>query len=142
MPSFTHRVPNLERLGPITEVVLGPSVPFLRAMGANYTEIKTTKVVAMIDTGASSTVISQGIAESLGINPVGITSIHTPSSTNVQCYQYDIQVNFANNVSITSLVVTEAPLQGQHIQCLIGRDLLQYAVLIYTGHDNSFTLSF
>jgi len=31
---------------------------------------------------------------------------------------------------------------GQPIQCLIGRDVLQQGVFIYTGHDNAFTLSF
>ena len=142
MPSFTHRIPNLQQLGPITEIVLAPSANYLTALGINPSSIKTVKVVAMIDTGATSTVISQGLAANLGINKVGSTFIRTPSSNNVSCYQYDMQLVFANNVNIASLVVTEAPLQGQHIQCLIGRDLLQYAVLVYTGHDNSFTLSF
>jgi hypothetical protein len=49
---------------------------------------------------------------------------------------------FPNNLNTLSIIATEAPLQGQHIQCLIGRDVLKNAVLIYTGHDNSFTLSF
>lgn len=96
----------------------------------------------MIDTGASGTVISHGLAEKLEIRPVGTTYINTPSSTNVNCFQFDIQIVFPNNVNIATIVVTEAPLQGQHIQCLIGRDVLQHGVLIYTGYDNSFTLSF
>ncbi len=96
----------------------------------------------MIDTGASGTVISQGLADKLGISPIGTALINTPSSTNVTCFQFDVQIVFPNNVNIASIVVTEAPLQGQHIQCLIGRDVLQHGVLIYTGYDNSFTLSF
>jgi predicted aspartyl protease len=100
------------------------------------------KLAAMIDTGATGTVISQGFAAMLGISPIGTTSINTPSSTNVSCYQFDMQLIFPNNINIASIVVTEAPLQGQHIQCLIGRDILQHSVLIYTGYDHSFTLSF
>jgi len=84
----------------------------------------------------------KGLASTLGINPVGTTLINTPSSTNVTCLQFDVQLVFPNNVTISSIVATEAPLQGQHIQCLIGRDVLQNGVLIYTGYDNSFTLSF
>ena len=96
----------------------------------------------MIDTGATGSVITQGLAATLGINPVGTTFINTPSSTNVNCFQFDVQLVFPNNINIPSIVVTEAPLQGQYIQCLIGRDVLQHGVLIYTGYDNSFTLSF
>lgn len=76
------------------------------------------------------------------ISPIGTVLINTPSSTNLTCFQFDVQIVFPNNVNIASIVVTEAPLQGQHIQCLIGRDVLQHGVLIYTGYDNSFTLSF
>ncbi len=38
-------------------------------------------------------------------------------------------------------VFTATPLKGQNISCLIGRDVLSNAVLIYLGNDNSFTLS-
>jgi predicted aspartyl protease len=80
----------------------------------------------MIDTGATGSVISKGLASTIGINPVGTTLINTPSSTNVTCMQYDVQLVFPNNVNIGSIIVTEAPLQGQHIQYLIGRDILQH----------------
>lgn len=48
---------------------------------------------------------------------------------------------FPNNVLIETTVIA-APLQGQHIQCLIGRDVLRHGVLIYIGYIDSFTLSF
>ena len=142
MPSFTQRISNLLQVGPVVEILLTPSAPFLQSLNIAPSEVRTIKVLAMIDTGASGTVISLGLAGQLGINPVGTTLINTPSSTNVSCHQYHVQIVFQNNVNIASIVVTEAPLQGQHIQCLIGRDVLQHGVLIYTGYDNSFTLSF
>ncbi len=95
----------------------------------------------MIDTGATGTVISEDIVQQLKLNPVGITFINTPSSTNVQCYEYLIRLLFPNNV-VTESVVIAAPLQGQHIQCLIGRDILRHGVLVYIGYTNTFTLSF
>jgi len=142
MPSFTHRIQNLQQIGPVIEVIMTPSVPFLKVMGINPSSTKAVKMLAMIDTGATGSVISKGLASTIGINPVGTTLINTPSSTNVTCMQYDVQLVFPNNVNIGSIIVTEAPLQGQHIQCLIGRDILQHGVLIYIGYDNSFTLSF
>jgi hypothetical protein len=41
-----------------------------------------------------------------------------------------------------ALIAYEPPLKGQHIECLIGRDVLSSAVFVYTGINNSFTLSF
>jgi len=142
MPSFTQRIPNLHQIGPVVELLVTPSVPYIDFMGLAPPQVKAIKVLAMIDTGATGTVLSQGLAGSLGIQPVGTTYINTPSSTNVLCNQYDVQIVFPNQVNMGSIVVTEAPLQGQHIQCLIGRDVLHHGVLIYTGYDNSFTLSF
>ena len=97
--------------------------------------------VGMIDTGATGSVIRQGLAAQLGLNPVGVTYINTPSSTNVACYEYLVRFVFPNNVLFESTVI-EAPLQGQHIQCLIGRDVLAHGVLVYIGYGNLFSLSF
>ena len=63
----------------------------------------------MIDTGSSGSVISEGLAGSLGINPVGTTFINTPSSTEILCHQFDVRLLFPNNINIPSIVVTEAP---------------------------------
>jgi hypothetical protein len=46
-----------------------------------------------------------------------------------------------NNV-VGEAVVIEAPLAGQHIQGLIGRDVLAQSVLVYIGYTNQFTVSF
>ena len=95
----------------------------------------------MIDTGATASVLRAGLASQLGLNPVGITYINTPSSTNVPCYEYAVRLAFPNNVVVETTVL-EAPMQGQHIQCLIGRDVLAHSVLVYIGYGNLFSLSF
>ncbi len=77
----------------------------------------------------------------LNIHPIGITRIHTPSSTNVSCREFAVRLLFPNNVIVETTVI-EAPLQGQHIQALIGRDVLAHGVLIYIGYGNLFSLSF
>ncbi len=48
---------------------------------------------------------------------------------------------FPNNVIVEALAI-EAPLRGQHIQSLVGRDVLAHGVFVYTGYINQFTLSF
>jgi len=94
----------------------------------------------MIDTGASVSVLRQGLAAQLSLNAIGVSYINTPSSTNVPCYRYLVRFIFPNEVLVETNVV-EAPLQGQNIQCLIGRDVLAHGVLIYIGGSNLFSLS-
>ncbi len=62
-------------------------------------------------------------------------------STNVPCYEYLVRIDLPGNV-VAETTVLEAPLLGQHIQCLVGRDVLAHGVLIYIGYENLFSLSF
>lgn len=142
MPSFTVQLPNLQAVGPIVEIQIAVGMPVEAAMRKAETPVPPpVSVVAMIDTGATGTVIRQGLAGQLGLNPVGVTHINTPSSTGVACYQYIVRLLFPNNVVFEAIAI-EAPLQGQHIQCLIGRDVLAHAVMVYIGYSNQFTVSF
>ena len=142
MPSFTTQVPNLQQSGPILEMRIAVGSVIEEVLQKDDKDIPTpANTVAMIDTGATGTVIQKNIVDSLNLNPVGVTLINTPSSTNVQCYEYLIRLLFPNNVIVETVAIA-APLQNQHIQCLIGRDVLRHGVLIYTGYINTFTLSF
>jgi len=142
MPSFTTQVPNLRDIGPVVQVRLTVGSVLeevLRRSGAALPPPLT--VPALIDTGATGTVVRQDLIPQLNLNPVGTTLISTPSSMNVICYEYLMRIVFPNNVIIEAVVIG-APLQGQSVACLIGRDVLQHGVLIYTGYTNTFTLSF
>lgn len=142
MPSFTATIPNLQTVGPVVDVHLAVGSSVEAALKASGQTIPSpVQLTAMIDTGASGTVIRQGLANQLGLHPVGVTAITTPSSTNVPCYEYVVQLVFPNNVVVGTTAI-EAPLQGQHIQCLIGRNVLAHGVLIYIGYNNLFSLSF
>ncbi len=98
------------------------------------------ELAALIDTGATGSVIQQGVADRLGLKPIGVIKIHTASSRDVRCYQYAVRLLFPNNVVVEGTVI-EAPLAGQNIQVLIGRDVLAHAVLVYIGYSNLFSLS-
>lgn len=142
MPSFTSQVPNLRAVGPVVELRLALGLAaeeaFRRSGAAPPTPVA---VVGMVDTGASGTVIQQGLPAQLQLNPVGFTTITTPSSTHMRCYRFVVRLLFPNNVVFETTAI-EAPLQGQHIQCLVGRDVLSQGVLIYIGYSNLFSLSF
>lgn len=142
MPSFTAQVPNLQTIGPVVEtrIAIGSFLE-TRLKQDNQPIPAPVPARAMIDTGASGTVIREDIPPMLGLQPVGVSFINTPSSTNVRCYEYLIRLVFPNNVVVEASVIA-APLQGQEIQCLIGRDILAHGVLIYIGYTHTFSLSF
>ena len=112
MPSFTVQLANLHELGPIVEVriLVGSDLESIQR-AANQPVPAPVIAHAMIDTGATGTVIREDIPERLGIHPVGVTSINTPSSTNVKCYEYVVRLLFPNQV-IVELPAIAAPLQG------------------------------
>jgi len=96
----------------------------------------------MIDTGSTSTVIQPAIIEQLKISPIGTTIINTPSCDGYECAQYAITLYFNIPIVIETFDAIQAPLKGQNIQCLIGRDTLAHGILIYNGYMQQVTLSF
>lgn len=144
MPSFSAQIQNLVQAGPIVEILVGPSQQLRQVIASTGQSLPApVRAVAMIDTGASGTVLSPSIIQALGIQPVGVIQMSTPSTQQpITAHQYDVSMSFPNGVTVAQTLATEAPLGGQHIQCLIGRDILQHGVLVYIGYLNQFTLSF
>lgn len=142
MPSFTTQLPNLQALGPVVDMRVWIGTPVEEALKKSGDSLPDPVLVkGMIDTGATGTVIQPEIAKKLGLQPVGVVTISTPSSENVPCYQYSVRLIFPSNVIVEAIAI-ETPLKGQHIQCLIGRDVLAHGILVYTGYINQFSLSF
>jgi hypothetical protein len=92
------------------------------------------------DTGAFSSVIQQGIAQQLGLHPVGQVLVGTPAATHIALDQFLVRFVFPDQ-SVREVMVVEAPLQGQHVQCLIGRDILAQSVFMYSGPQGLYSLS-
>ena len=145
MPSIVRRPNDLALSGPRVEVKLW--VPGYVNAELAYLEQPIPApidAIAFIDTGATKTIIQEGIAERLGLTPTGVTSISTPISANHECYQYQIRLLFPQGIAADVLAV-EVPWPTRHeryVQCLIGRDILKHSLLIYNGFTNTFTLIF
>src|SRR5574341_789392 len=115
MPSLTRQVPNLRETGPIIEALrIAVSTPAEEALRNSQQPIPAPlSVNAMIDTGATGTVIQDGVAAQLGLQPVGVVSMTTPSSTDVQCSTYAVRLVFQINVVVEAVVI-EAPRSEEH----------------------------
>jgi predicted aspartyl protease len=143
MPSFTAQLANLKANGPIIEVLIAPSRRLVEVMQRRkQTPPQPVKTMAMIDTGASSTVVSPGIIEQLNIAAIGAVKISTPSDRDVSCLQYEATIIFPSRVAIATSELIAAPLEGQPLKCLIGRDVLRDSVFIYNGYAQTITLSY
>jgi hypothetical protein len=98
----------------------------------------------LVDTGATGSLVREGILTTLGLHPVGTVNINTPSSKGVPCPLYSVRLTLPHRGYIDTSVIQAPPdgLAGQNIDGLIGRDVLQYGILIYLGQKQQFTLSF
>ncbi|MBU0760927.1 MAG: hypothetical protein KJ600_05225 [Nanoarchaeota archaeon] len=133
---------NLQEDGPLVEVLFLISSELEERYRKEKKEIPEPVVVkALIDTGASMCLIQEDIPKKLGLEPVGTTKICTPSSKDHACYQYFMRMAIPSHNLTYHGVFIASPLQGQEIDCLIGRDLLKDGILIYLGNANQFTLS-
>ncbi len=142
MPSITVNSPNLQSDGPVLDVHFLISKELEAKLKAEGKPIPAPVVIkAQIDTGASNCVVQEDIPKKLGLQPMGSIKIATPSSKDHLCYTYYMRMIIpAQNITYDG-VFTAAPLAGQNISSLIGRDLLAHGILIYIGYAKQFTLS-
>ena len=139
MPSVTS---TLSEDGPVVDVkfILSSELE-KKFIEEKKTPPQPISARALIDTGASHCIIKEDIPKQLGLEPVGAVKINTPSTKEHLCYQYFLRILFPSHNLIYEGVFTAAPLEGQNIQCLIGRDVLKDSILIYIGNMKQFTLS-
>ncbi len=144
MPHLTASLQNLAATGPVLNLMVTVSQGLAQALRARGRPVPApVSVMAMIDTGAAATVITPAVAAGLAIQPTGTSLMVTPSTHQpVSALQYHVDLVLPNNLTVHGVRAIAAPLLGQHIQCLIGRDVLSFAVLTYLGHANMFVLSF
>jgi predicted aspartyl protease len=103
---------------------------------------------ALIDTGASVTAIDEEVLEQLSILPIDSIPSATPSGQG-RSFVYPTSVSFPSvgiiNMPLSRVIGCKLKWNNdgnKEIIMLLGRDLLQYMVLIYNGKGTSITLAF
>ncbi|MEK6794378.1 MAG: hypothetical protein AABZ39_06355 [Spirochaetota bacterium] len=138
MPSFT--VP-LTEAGPVFDVVLSPTVFLTEKRRASGLDVYSEHVTALIDTGASQSVMSADLEFIHQLAPAGNVLIATPAAPAVDCFEYAVLITFPANVQIESRLIA-VPHLKHDVQCLIGRDILRHGVFTYDGRSKSITVRF
>jgi predicted aspartyl protease len=103
---------------------------------------------ALIDTGASSTAVDQTVFDALGVAPINKIKTSTPHGE-AESSVYPATIAFPD------LAVTDMPMEtligcnlkwktveGKEVIMLLGRDLLQYFLLVYNGKSNDVFLAY
>ena len=140
MPILTAKLDNLRYLGPVMEVIVVPPKPIIDLLISEGKQIPRLKAMALIDTGASSSCISQQIVDFLNLVPFDEQTVFTAGGESKQFF-YDVGVMLP--ISQPNAHAIQAPcadLSRQPYQLLLGRDILTSCTLFYHGPENSFTI--
>lgn len=137
------------RGGPLIEVFVGISDGAKAQLDAARQPVPALQVArALIDTGASGSVVDPSITSALGLSPVSFMGVHTPSTQGAAVQQpvYDVSIWLyhrpTKHVWQRSLPVCCAGLKVQGTDMLIGRDVLKECLLVYDGGAGRYALAF
>ena len=106
-------------------------------------------LLALVDTGASRTLVEQKYLEGLGLSPIGEIDVYTLSNgpTPTKCLTDFVELSLNEEVPGTLkdnlLVVAVADLMGAFgVQILLGRDVIGGLLLTYDGPKRELRLEF
>ena len=137
---FTIYEENLDLVASGALVAVNLWVP--RAM---HSTIEPVEALAEIDTAIARTCIQEGVATSLGLEPVGTITITTTTAPMYEAHVFRIRLVIPEGNMAFEVNAVEVPYLIRpkvRIKCLIGRDILQHGVLNYDGPANTFSLNF
>lgn len=101
-------------------------------------QVPAKAVKALIDTGASTTVITPGLASELGLVHTGYATIHSVQDQQERPVYYGlILFHWGGRAEIPMVA---CPLPGAPFDCLVGRDILMHWHLTYNGVDGFITI--
>ena len=121
----------LQSHGPLIQTIIAHPKKVAEKIEQRGNKTPTATVMALIDTGASISIITDKIAQDLKLIQTGYIRISSVQDQQDRP-EYFVTIGFpwgrGKEVSVAS-----CPLQG--INCLIGRDILMHWNITYNGHD-------
>jgi predicted aspartyl protease len=134
---FTYARGDLRRSGPKIRVTVGhPRSALTAARQAGIDLKEPFTVTALIDTGASRTVINPQLAATCGLRQTGVARISSAGHI-TERPEYAGAIRFPDQelegFDLLSLVA--CPLPEQDVACLLGRDVLERWNLNYDGRS-------
>jgi len=147
---------QIESQGPVLNCLIGVSHARQEALKKAKKPVpKRIMIRALIDTGASCTILHSSIPPRLGLSPRGKVPIDFAQGESVEVNEYDISLVIPHSSAVTRQAFPTLPLAFNTIavaesnslkrvgfDALIGRDVLEGCVLIYDGLNHRCLLSY
>lgn len=92
------------------------------------------KGIALWDTGASGSCISEKIAKKLNLIPIGKQKIFTPAGERI-VNVYLIDIILPNKVTVKSVAVCDSDIELQGLDMLIGMDIIALGDFTITNYN-------
>ena len=143
-----HITGSLEEQGALIDVTVGVSKAFREAMKKVDLDVQPSRATkALIDGGASHTLVDVRILAALGLSPLNGFAVQTPTTgpTFREMKKYAVTLGLVHSdspVRFPALEVGEADFSGRPYQVIIGRDVLSKCVYLHHGPAGFFSLSF
>ena len=149
MPQLTQPV---GALGAVVHVALRPSTRLHRTLQAAG-KLPPTAIegLAIVDTGANRTCVDRSVVSALGLVPLGVSRVRTPSTGDAPTSGRQFEVALLLQTSVPG----ESPLEvdplevvaldlvaWQGVHAILGRDVLERCLLVYHGPEEQFTLAY
>jgi hypothetical protein len=97
--------------------------------------------LALIDTGALASCIDEDVAKIMRLPVVGSVNLSSASHPSHRANQYPIKIKIQGMpMEFNTHSAIGAPLKGQQLLAIIGRDVLQICCFIYNGPSGQITL--
>ncbi len=142
MTRLKRTLGDLTRTGPTLDIRLEPVLGVQEILRAEDQTVPYVNLLGMIDTGASGTLVQSAVFQQIGIE--AYTSVRLRTASTIEPLlrgKFRVRVVLTGSIAL-EVDAVEGALIGQNIQCLIGREILEYVVVIYDGPNSRFSVAF
>jgi hypothetical protein len=107
-------------------------------------DVPPISTLAEINTGSIVTIIQEGVATSLGLEPVAKLELPMLTRPKHIGILYRIRLQFPEGSWVETAAMEMPYMVREHarIKCIIGRDILRRGVFVYNGLENTFSINF
>ena len=137
---------DLRKFGPRFQIELRLPIirnrkdPHLRPFTTEHPE-KVSSMPALIDTGASRTVVTPEAVEKVGLPLVNYTTLSRVGGRTEQVSVHTASIHFPSKMATIEIIeVGCCELPDQPVHCLIGRDILARWLFTYNGKEGSWSI--
>ncbi len=125
-------------ISPVLKSEVHITAPFESTNPPKETDLKN--FIAIWDTGATNSVITQKVVQDCGLNPISMVKVHTASGEAISNV-YLVSIRLPNKVIIPQIRVTEGTISGD-AEVLIGMDIINRGDFAVTNKDGKTNFSF